>query len=492
MDLASQSLPAEPGDQAKPFSTAAFTATRAWPLPDIVGYVGEFGLSLEELRPEQVAMFIVARNVGPFVEGLEVPVATEANPAGETTLVENETENVVEHTAFQRMYLDSRLPTDEMDVSVIRSVEDLPRIFPTQWLLEEARPELFYAKLAGQELLVPEWQRPTEETQDSYDETQERELLEAQGNPQSAKQHAYVLLDTSRSMSDRDRRGTVARGLSLAFLLLGFQQRARLNLRPFTAKLGELSSGAGRDALCTIAQRTIELPNAGQTRIQAALEQAVLDIRQTGPCRRASIMLITDGISRITKKPLADEKLHTFLLGDLLEDARTTGTIRTLKAWSTSFHRVWTNRFAEVLAPTLADLSATGQLLQRLLEEIGDAPSASQAACLRRLHDTLAALLRQFKASQGEEAADSPELHALDDLLKDAAPQVAKATEKVPIPADQPQSAEGGSLSIELFGTNSLSEAFKTFGLWKFFWRLLARACRWAWGRLKRVLCIMP
>jgi len=474
MNAALQTLSAKPNDRG------VAASRRPWQMPDIVQYVAEFGLSLGGLQPEQVAMFVAARNLAPVIEGLEVPSATETNEAGETNLVERDTNEVVAQTAYRRFYVDSRLPADEMDVSTIRSVEDLPRIFPTQWLLEEAQPDLFYAKLAGQELLVPEWQRPTQDARESSQEVWERELLEAQANPQSAKQHAYVLLDTSRSMKDRDRRGTVARGLVLAFLLQGYSQRARLHLRPFTARLGELSSGTGRDDLRTIAQRAIGLPNAGQTRIQTALEQAVDDIRQAGPCRRASILLITDGISRITTKPFDEERLHTFLLGDLLENTKTAGTINTLREWSTTFHRLWTNRFAEILAPLLADLEATGWLLRRMVDGLGDNPTDEQVAELRRLHDNLAALIAEFRSTL-HGASVPPEVHDLEKLLGAVKQRVPRVTE--PAPAE-PNAAEGHSLSFELFAPSSLGNLLHSDAFWAFVKRLLQRA----WQRIRRTL----
>lgn len=481
--------PTEPRDQAVPCPAAAVSRL-PWQSPDVVHYVADFGLSLSELVPEQVSMFIAARNLASVIEGLEVPIASQSDEASETNLVEHETEEVVEMTAYHSLFLDSRLPADEMDVSSIRSVEDLPRIFPTQWLLEEAQPDLFYAKLAGQELLVPQWQQPTQDARESSQEIQERELLEEQANPRAAKQHAYVLLDTSRSMKDRDRRGTIARGLTLAFLLHGYQQRARLNLRPFTARLDELSSGAGRNDLRAIVQRTIDLPNAGQTRIQAALEQAVVDIRKTGPCRRASIMLITDGISRITMNPLGDEKLHTFLLGDLLENTKTAGTINTLKEWSSTFHRLWTNRFAEILAPTLSDLEATGLLLQRMLEEIGANPSDEQTARLRRLYDNLASLVEQFRSTL-HGAAVPPEVRALEKLLGDVKQRVPRVTERRPA-ASEPNAARSRTLSFELFGSSSLGEAFRGLAFWEFFKQLAQRVWLWTRRTLRRWLGIEP
>lgn len=460
---------------------------------DIVRYVAEFDLPLDELKPEQVAMFVAARNVASSVDEMEVRVATEPQAEGDLTLVERVTDQMLDQTAYYDACVDWRLPTDEMDVSMVHSVEDLPRIFPTQWLLEETRPELFYAKLAERELLVPQWQRPTDAPRDADAEVQDRELVEEQAIADTPKQHAYVLLDTSRTMNDHDRRGTVARGLALAFLLKGYQQRAQLNLRPFTAYVGELSSGKNKDDFRVLTRRVIGLPNAGQTRIQNALEQAVLDIRRAGPCQRAEIMLITDGLSRIAKNPLRQEQLHTFLLGDLFEDQRTAGTIDTLKAWSTTFHRIWINRFAEILAPTLRDLEAAGQLLQALVEEANEPGSESAAGSLRRVYDNVAFLVREFKRTLGKRAPLPAEVQALEAMLQDAKQLLAQRPEPPASPGESQAAMAGRVPASEMWMTRgSAQPGAEPFDLWKYLCACLARTWQWTRRSLRRLVRLEP
>ena len=184
---------------------------------DLVRYLGMFGLDLGQVNSEQVSMFIAARAVSEYVEDLAIPIATRPKPDEETTVREIETELPIALTGYVSDPVGAELPSNDMDVTTIQSAEQLARIFPTQWLLEDVCPEAFYAKVAQRELLMPEWQRPTQNPEDSYDDSPDHERIEDQAAPDTPKQHAYLLLDTSRTMCDHDRRGPVARGLPWHF-----------------------------------------------------------------------------------------------------------------------------------------------------------------------------------------------------------------------------------------------------------------------------------
>jgi len=417
--------------------------------PDLVRYLAEFDLGLADLRPDQVAMFVAARNAQPYVDPLDVPVGPPFPEASDADLTQREADRVLELTSHADDPLESHLPSDEMDVSLARSVEDLPRVFPAQWLQEEVQPELFYLKLAGRELLTPEWRSPTQGARDCHDQIHQRQLVPEQASDQTPKLHAYVLLDTSRTMRDHDRRGIVARGLALAFFRKGYQNRVTLNLRPFTADAGELSSGIGKEGFHAVVRRVIELPNSGQTRIQAALEQAVADIRAAGPCLGASLMLITDGISRLGKNPLGEEKLNSFIVGDLLEDKSTAGTIATLKEWSRTFHRVWKNRFAEILAPTWPDCQAANLLLQSALKDARDPVSTSEAERLKRLLENVRFLVQEYKRPMGKKAPLPPEVWAMEAELSEAEQRLPRPVEPAPPAAGGQLQPSGRALSPE-------------------------------------------
>jgi hypothetical protein len=421
---------------------------------NLVQYLAEFELTLADLAREQVAMFVAARNVASYVDDLEAPLGRPSWEDNDATLTDRTTDAVLNVRAPRGEVLERLLPTDEMEVSLVRSIEDLPRIFPVQWLLEEVQPDLFYVKLAHRELLMPAWRCPPTSDEGELREQNRREPVPAPAQADSARQHAYLLLDTSSTMQDHDRRGTVARGLALAFLRKGYQQGAHLAARPFAAEVGELRSGAGREDFLAIVRTVISLPNAGQTRLQTALERAAADLRGAGPCRGADIMLITDGISRLSDNPLADERLHTFILGDLFEDKDISATIDTLRQWSRTFRRIWTNRFAEVLAPDEADCLAAGRELETWLRQAQADPKAGHAGRLRRLLENVRFLVRQFKASRGKAAPLPGPWQSLERALDEADQWLAQADRTTAGPTEVRTAVRGRGLASPRPTTN--------------------------------------
>ncbi len=460
-----------------PAPTRSKTAYEAF---DLVNYLALFDLDLGEVNPEQVSMFIAARAAAEFVDDLAIPIATRPKPDEETTLREIETDLPIALTGYVSDPVGGELPSNDMDVTTIQSTEQLARIFPTQWLLEDVCPDAFYAKVAQRELLMPEWQRPAQRPEDSYDDSPDHKRIEDQALADTSKQHAYLLLDTSRTMSDHDRRGLVARGLALAFLLKGYQQRSQLNFRPFTDQAADLSSGTSRDEFRNIVRRVIDIPNGGQTRIQQALEQAVLDVRKAGPCLRADVMLISDGISRLTANPFRDEHLHTFLVGDLTAEDESTGIIRTLRDWSRTFRRVWKSRFQEILTPTIADVQAANQ---RLLASV-KAATDDDAARLHQMLENVRHLATELKRAAGKKAPVPPELQAIERELA--------ATElQLPPPPASPTQADAiqtgdshGAIESSLTSGTALAPTGQSLALWKLLRRLVAAVWRRTVGRV--------
>jgi hypothetical protein len=247
-----------------------------------------------------------------------------------------------------------------------------------------------------------------------------------------------------------------------------------------------MSSGSGREDLHRIARRIVELPNAGQTRIQTALEQAVRDIRQAGPCRHASIMLITDGISRLSENPLAGEKLHTFLLGDLFDLEAAPGTVRTLKEWSTSFHRVWANRFGEILAPTIHDCRGAAGILESSLDERDGPRPPAAADRLRRILENARSLLRELKQSLGKGGPLPEEVRRIEEQLAEAerllghGPSGARGEE--PGPGNRGRAAGSGDVAVS--GLENASTA--PIGWWRRLLDVAARLWRWLIRAVRR------
>lgn len=248
----------------------------------------------------------------------------------------------------------------------------------------------------------------------------------------------------------------------------------------------------------------IGLANAGQTRIQTALEQAVRDIRSEGPCLGASILLITDGISRLGQCPLADETLHTFILGDLFEGRSEAGTIATLKEWSDTFHRIWLARFAEFLAPTWSDCRAAAAVLEKAVEDGGADGPGPELARHERLLENVKFLVREFRRSLDKTSplpAELPELEkrlanlevmfrvigakaspapldTIADTAGHGAPSAAGAAPESPSSDEgiPPSWRLGLGVPFSRQGANAWRWAAM---LWKRLWSLVVAVCRW-------------
>lgn len=388
---------------------------------DIVQYLANFHLTLADVEPHQLAMFVAARNAAKYVEDLDIPVGRQSQTDRSDAVLEREIDRRRPQSAYQDDSQQTDVPDNEMDLGLIRDAEELPHVFPSQWLLEDVCPTAFYSKLADHELFVPRWGRPDANPGDGDDDARQWEFLDKLATAQSTRQHAYVLLDTSRSMNDRDCRGTVARGLTLAFLLHGLHRNARLHLRPFTAKVHDASSGSAEADFCEIARRVMNLSNIGQTRIQPALEQATGDIRSPGPFLRADILLITDGVSPLSRNPLVAEKLHTLVLGNAEEQDERSGTIATLKSWSRTFRRIWRPQFSELLLPSAADMQAASAALEHAMEQAKQDSASVTSRELRRMMQNVQALQKDLASCTDPQDTLKPEeLETLHDRLHQA------------------------------------------------------------------------
>lgn len=439
-----------PAGRGKAATAAAFPGR---PGPGLTAYLRQFGLTLGDLRPPQVPMFLAARKLAGVVRELQIPVATRLTPDGRPMLTERQGEGgapglsaspavsgspgssgergAVWPAAAARSAAGvagpaSRLPTDEVKLGFLRATEDLPNIFPGQWLMEEVTPDWFYYKLATRDLSLPQWQqeKPAGDGRGGF--AGGGEWLAGRGVGEVRRQHAYLLLDVSGSMIDSDRRGTVARGLALAFVLEGWRQGARLHLRPFATEVGDLLSGSSYAQFQKIVHRIISLENAGGTGIQPALERAAAEIRAGGRFACADIMLITDGVSRLGENPLESERLHSFVLGadQWCDGPVEHETITRLKEWSTTWHRMRAEGFRELVLPEVDDLAELLQVYGSLTpESLADLAPEQRAEVAAALANALY-LEEQFRTNRGDGGTGFPTLRQ---RLKALQRQVAQA-----------------------------------------------------------------
>ena len=93
---------------------------------DIVQYLAEFELTLADLEPQQVAMFVAARNSAKLVKDLEIPAAFLSRRDEAEGLREKEAEIPRTQTAYCSDFIRMHVPENEMSVGQIRGVQDLP------------------------------------------------------------------------------------------------------------------------------------------------------------------------------------------------------------------------------------------------------------------------------------------------------------------------------------------------------------------------------
>jgi len=386
--------------------------------PDgLVSYAAKFGLKLEDLTVEQAMILVAARGVEKHVKGLKIPMSERSVDTGKKIVVEKEEERVIEKTTYREGEKPSPIPADRMDLTTLEGPEQLPEILPGEWLVEEVAPDIFLKKLREQTLLRRQWRETTRTPVTSHETVKEKVLVEEPAPPEVQKQHACVLLDVSGSMVESyDGRNVVGAGLALAFLLHGFEQRARLSLRLFNGTVFALSQGTSFEDLKRMARQILNIRWGGGTDIQDALRVATEDIRGGGSFTRADILLISDGLSWLGENPLGDIKLHTFLLAlsprQMLESESLKALV-TLRSWSTTLKSFGTSKFAGIMLPSKKDLDEIEKSIRSIPDRLKDIASDEEREQLIERASNLNRLLKKLMEIAGEVEGHRPLLEKL-------------------------------------------------------------------------------
>lgn len=340
----------------------------------LAGFIKQFGFDISELDPGSVMKFVAARNLAKHIEKLKIPVAAQITVSGKMQLVEREIEEVIEHTSYREHEEKSDTPADNMNLDMVSGPQDLPEVVPSEWLLDDVAPDLFLQRLAQREALKREWRQVSRKPETSYETVKRKEVFEAPAPPESERQHAYVLIDTSGSMGAGDGREIVAAGLALAFLLKGHKEGSNLNFRPFAGGVHKQHSAKSDVEFKAMASAILRLNSGGGTNICGALETAVRDIKAGGEFSRADILLITDGLSDLYANPLGQVKLHSFVVGNILSGLRDLSdrrwakrNLKELKNWSDNFKKIGTRDIKHIITPSDEDLAE----LESMVRSIG-------------------------------------------------------------------------------------------------------------------------
>ncbi|MFM8179828.1 MAG: vWA domain-containing protein, partial [Candidatus Kapaibacterium sp.] len=201
------------------------------------------------------------------------------------------------------------IPAEEYEADLIRSVQEVPGIYPHQFLLPE---DVFFRKLAERSLWMPRSRAPQ-----TYRFQSESETFK----PDYRKQKVYVLFDVSRSMNMRWRIH-LAKAIAVVFLQRNRKELGTVYLRNFAETVHELQEAHDLPAYNKLISSIMHVKALGKgTVLQRALLTAIEDIRRFSGLSDAEILVITDGAAHIELKKVRDAlgddiRIHTVKIGD--------------------------------------------------------------------------------------------------------------------------------------------------------------------------------
>jgi hypothetical protein len=246
-------------------------------------HMEEFGYfrDLEELLPEDfTAVFEIAR----VLEDQTSELFRTLSPALTVT-----SQRPVEDPRSAREWRPNRnvMHGEEYEAALMRSVSDIKRIFPHQYLLPDA---IFMQRLARRSLWINIPKTPI---------TLPYKSSGRDYAPNDYKQKVYLLLDTSTSMKSHHRY-QMAKAVVYVFLKRNLSELGHIYLRTFDTKIGPLQTATDEKSLRGLIHYAMRLNRMGNgTLMERALLQAAEDIRAQSELSGAEILMVTDGASHL-------------------------------------------------------------------------------------------------------------------------------------------------------------------------------------------------
>lgn len=330
----------------------------------LLQFIAQFGIiDLGSLSPQQAQMLLVAKNGLPIISRLSIPEALPESPAGEITWTRQKTSRMVPRHLLPADQESSAAGANIREVEFARGPEDLPDLLPSEWLLHEIAPDIFFRDLLGGKLLRQNFDAPEPEP-DELVRIEADELVPTAARSTRSNQFAYALFDHSESMDSDDGRGVASRGLLLAYLLCGWLKESSVYCIPFTTQIEKTLGGQTFSDFSDCVRCLLETKNEGSTNIQQALTQLATQAPPGSARQRVDIALFTDGVSKLVgDSPLKQAYLHSFLLHPkvlpLIDpqevDDDLTNPVIKLRQWSSSMFQFSNAEYTQLLIPTAED-----------------------------------------------------------------------------------------------------------------------------------------
>lgn len=372
-----------------------------------------FGLDLGDLTREQLSIVLAAKALRPILAGLQIDYSDRHAPgpaaALSTQLPPDRSRADVEGTSPPN---DPGCDIDE-DYGPLEGLHQISRSLPSELAyLNIEKLEFIRRVVTGELQGIVESPGPTT-SRESPPESPDSPSAAAESDLSSELRPlvAHVLLDVSESMGKRDRRGVVARGSALAFLLMSFEREASLQLTPFASTPGESSTGTGVSGLHTLTTRILTLPNSGSTNIQATLTKIAAEAL---PSQRTDLLLITDGLSTLRSNPLGRAHLHTIRIvvaeGEMNDRLRRDldENMTILRQWSDTLIEMDLKAILHLIRPGVEDLLPFAHRLNEFSTRFDEVVSERQFQALAREIDNLEYLSSQLDAAGPLEGQSLP------------------------------------------------------------------------------------
>ncbi len=375
-------------------------------------YASLFHLSFETLNAEQLCILLAARNMEARLNMLShTPLAFGATEtSSQDSLLAQEGTLELNSQTEERPYT---LPTDSLTVSQTRGMQDIPDLLPHQWAYEDVAPLLFLQGVMSGRLLRTEYLETAASQAEDVQTQEVGNFLKGNYQAVDTYEEAMILLDASSSMDNYDRRGVVAKGTALAFLRRARERGFPLHYAPFRTDMEDAVTARTPAEFQGITNNIIGLKNDGTTNIQRALSSASDRVLQTPDLKHCDLLLITDGLSKLTERPSEKVRLHSVLIGDIRKrthwknkvDLELDEQVEKLKEWSTSSIRIEQKGLRGALKLTEQDLKAFTSILSSHAQHTGKSNEERERAAL-----ALQELLKFL---------DEPGLQCADDTLSD-------------------------------------------------------------------------
>ncbi len=214
-------------------------------------------------------------------------------------------------------YIPNLLPGEEYEADLLRNVQELPAIYPYQFLLPD---NVFYQKLVERSLWLPRPRPPQ-----NYRYQSESDIFK----PDHRKQKVYLLFDISRSMN-MHWRIHLAKAIAFIFLQRNMKELGTVYFRTFAEGVGDLRTATDVPSFNALISEIMHTKALGKgTVLQKALTTAIEDIKSLHTLSDSEILVITDGAAHIELQKLRDMmgsniRINTVKIGDerIVADAK--------------------------------------------------------------------------------------------------------------------------------------------------------------------------